>query len=226
MKRSIILTSVLFSIPLVCYAFAGMFDRYLELMDVLNAVIKTIFVAQLVVYLLIVVKWGKISKRIRMELIFLAKGLCKNQWINLFAAWLLSSFVLTPYVDVFCVSLWILGIIPLFLFGVIYWIIVFKKKQRKRWLSGLKAIYFYIITSIGQIMGFSIYYIAYILKWYVPSNEYCGIMWDFLGYKSYIGNEGGYILLEGMLELAICMAVPYLVLVVINAVRFILSSTR
>ncbi len=226
MKKSIILTSVLFSIPLVCYAFAGMFDRYLELMDVLNAVIKTIFVAQLVVYLLIVVKWGKISKRIRMELIFLAKGLCKNQWINLFAAWLLSSFVLTPYVDVFCVSLWILGIIPLFLFGVIYWIIVFKKKQRKRWLSGLKAIYFYIITSIGQIMGFSIYYIAYILKWYVPSNEYCGIMWDFLGYKSYIGNEGGYILLEGMLELAICMAVPYLVLVVINAVRFILSSTR
>lgn len=226
MKRSIILTSVLFSIPLVCYAFAGMFDRYLELMDVLNAVIKTIFVAQLVVYLLIVVKWGKISKRIRMKLIFLAKGLCKNQWINLFAAWLLSSFVLTPYVDVFCVSLWILGIIPLFLFGVIYWIIVFKKKQRKRWLSGLKAIYFYIITSIGQIMGFSIYYIAYILKWYVPSNEYCGIMWDFLGYKSYIGNEGGYILLEGMLELAICMAVPYLVLVVINAVRFILSSTR
>ena len=226
MKRSIILTSVLFSIPLVCYAFAGMFDRYLELMDVLNAVIKTIFVAQLVVYLLIVVKWGKISKRIRMELIFLAKGLCKNQWINLFAAWLLSSFVLTPYVDVFCVSLWILGIIPLFLFGVIYWIIVFKKKQRKRWLSGLKAIYFYIITSIGQIIGFAIYYIAYILKWYVPSNDYCGIMWDFLGYKSYIGNEGGYILLEGMLELAICMAVPYLVLVVINAVRFILSSTR
>jgi hypothetical protein len=226
MKKSIILTSVLFSIPLVCYAFAGMFDRYLELMDVLNAVLKTIFVTQLVVYLLIVVKWGKLSKRIRMKLLFLAKGLCKNQWINLFAAWLLSSFVLTPYVDVFCVSLWILGIIPLFLFGVIYWIIVFKKKQRKRWLSGLKAIYFYIITSIGQIMGFSIYYIAYILKWYVPSNEYCGIMWDFLGYKSYIGNEGGYILLEGMLELAICMAVPYLVLVVINAVRFILSSTR
>lgn len=226
MKKSIILTSVLFSIPLVCYAFAGMFDRYLELMDVLNAVLKTIFVTQLVVYLLIVVKWGKLSKRIRMKLLFLAKGLCKNQWINLFAAWLLSSFVLTPYVDVFCVSLWILGIIPLFLFGVIYWIIVFKKKQRKRWLSGLKAIYFYIITSIGQIMGFSIYYIAYILKWYVPSNEYCGIMWDFLGYKSYIGNEGGYILLEGMLELAICMALPYLVLVVINAVRFILSSTR
>ena len=226
MKRSIILTSVLFSIPLVCYAFAGMFDRYLELMDVLNAVIKNIFVAQLVVYLLIVVKWGKISKRFRMKLLFLAKGLCKNPWINLFAAWLLSSFVLTPYMDVFCVSLWILGIIPLFLFGVIYWIIVFKKKQRKRWLSGLKAIYFYIITSIGQIMGFSIYYIAYILKWYVPSNDYCGIMWDFLGYKSYIGYEGGYIILKGMLELTICMAVPFFVLVVINIVRFVISRTR
>ena len=226
MKKIIVVLTVLFTIPLAGYAHAGFFDRYLELMDVLNAVLKTIFVTQLFVYLLIVVKWGNLSKRIRMKLLFLAKGLCKNQWINLFAAWLLSSFVLTPYVDVFCVSLWILGIIPLFLFGVIYWIIVFKKKQRKRWLSGLKAIYFYIITSIGQIMGFSIYYIAYILKWYVPSNEYCGIMWDFLGYKSYIGNEGGYILLEGMLELAICMAVPYLVLVVINAVRFILSSTR
>lgn len=226
MKKSIILTSILLFMPLVCYAYAVFFERYLEMMDSLYAILKILFVVQLVVYLLIVVKWGKLSKRIRMRLLFFAKGLCKNQWINLFAAWLLSSFVLTPYIDVFCVSLWIIGIIPLFLLGVIYWIIVFKKKQRKRWLSGLKAIYFYIITSIGQIMGFSFYYIAYVLKWYVPSNDYCGIMWDFLGYKSYIGYEGGYIILKGMLELTICMAVPFFVLVVINIVRFVISRTR
>ena len=112
-----------------------------------------------------------------------------------------------------------LAIIPFFLFSIIYLVIVFKEKLRERWLSGLKAIYFYLIASIGQIIGLCIYYVAYILKWYSPYYEYTGFMWDFLGYKTYIGKEGDSVLLNGMFELAIYMAIPFVVLVVIEALR-------
>lgn len=224
MKKIIVVLTVLFAIPLAGYAHAGFFDRYLELMDVLNAVLKTIFVTQLFVYLLIVVKWGNLSKRIRMKLLFLAKGLCKNQWINLFAAWLLSSFVLTPYVDVFCVSLWILGIIPLFLFGVIYWIIVFKKKQRKRWLSGLKPIYFYLVASIGQLIVFAALFLTNMIMLYGPYNKITNYLWDVYCYRVPFGDDGGYLIAKGMLELSICLAIPYLVLVSYKAFKLLIRN--
>jgi hypothetical protein len=224
MKKSIVgLISVLFAIPLACYAVAGFWGRYLEMVDVIDAIFRIIFVSQISVFLLMRLKC---SKRIRLRILLWTRRLRKYRWLNLFVAWALSSFVLTSYLYVFCFSLWILAIIPFFLFSIIYLVIVFKEKLRERWLSGLKAIYFYLIASIGQIIGLCIYYVAYILKWYVPSNDYCGIMWDFLGYKSYIGYEGGYIILKGMLELTICMAVPFFVLVVINIVRFVISRTR
>ena len=203
-------------VSLACYAHAGFYDHYLDMIDVLDAILKIIFVSQLAVYLLMRLKC---SKRIRLRILLWARRLRKNRWLNLFVAWILSSFVLTSYLYVFCFSLWFLAIIPFFLFGVIYLVIVFRKKQRVRWLSGLKAIYFYLITSIGQIVGLCIYYVAYILKWYGPYDEFFGFMWDFLGYKTYIGNEGGYVLLKGMLELTICMAIPFFVLVVLEAVR-------
>ena len=100
--------------------------------------------------------------------------------------------------------------------------------MRRKLLSGIKAIYFYLIASIGQIIGFSVYYFAYLLKWYIPYPyyEYTGLLWDFLGYKTYIGDEGGYILLKGMLEMAICMAIPYLVLAVMKAVKFVIHRIK
>ena len=57
MRKVLGLFVVLSVIPLACYALAGMYDRYLEMMDVLFAVLKTIFVSQVVVFLLIKF-WG------------------------------------------------------------------------------------------------------------------------------------------------------------------------
>jgi uncharacterized membrane protein len=68
--------------------------------------------------------------------------------------------------------------------------------MRRRLLSGMKAIYFYLIASIGQIIGFIVYYFAYILRWYSPYYEYTGFMWDIFGYKPYLGDEGGYIFIR------------------------------
>ena len=57
MRKVLGLFVVLSVIPLACYALAGMYDRYLEMMDVLYAVLKTIFVSQVVAFLLIKF-WG------------------------------------------------------------------------------------------------------------------------------------------------------------------------
>ena len=57
MRKVLGLFVVLSVIPLACYALAGMYDRYLEMMDVLFAVLKTLFVSQVVVFLLIKF-WG------------------------------------------------------------------------------------------------------------------------------------------------------------------------
>ena len=227
MKKKIIgLLIIIFIIPIVCHAHAGMYDRYLEKVACVKGVQNTIFVSQIVAYLLIRYNWIKSSKRIRMRLLLLAKWLCKNWWINLLAAWALSSFVLTSYLDVLCLEAFIGGIIIFFPFWCFYLFVVLRKKMRGRLLSGVKAIYFYLIASIGQIIGFGIYYFAYILMWYSPYFEYTGSLWDFLGYKTYIGDEGGYIMLKGMLVLAICLAIPYFVLVVIKAVRFAIYRKR
>ena len=229
MKNKVIgFLTVFIAVPLACYAHAGFYDRFLEMMDVLYDVLKTIFVSQIMIFLLIRFSWFKITRRIRMKLLLLSKRLSKNWWINMIAAWGLSSFVLTSYWYVFCEGLFILGIIPLFIFWILYMIIVFKKKLRVRLLSGLKAINFYQIASIGQIFGLGVYYFAYLFKWYspYPYYEYTGFLWDFLGYKIYIWEDGGYILLKGMLELSICMAIPYFVLVFMKALKYLLFSAR
>ena len=132
-------------IPLACYAHAGMYDRYIDMVACVKAVLNTIFVSQIVVYLIIRFNCLKSSRRIRMRLLLLAKRIRKNWWINLLAAWGLSSFVLTSYWYVFCLEAFIVGIIIFFLFWCFYLFVVLRKKMRRRLLSGMKAIYFYFI---------------------------------------------------------------------------------
>lgn len=221
----------LLGIAAVCYAHAGMYDRYVDMMEVLYAIIKTIFAAQLVAYLVIVVKWSKWSLRIRMKLLFLAKRLCKNQWINIFAAWALSSFVLTSYWYVFCSAFWLMGIIPLVLFWCLYLIVVLRKEARIKLLSGVKAIYLYLITSIGQGVVFVLLLSTEIL-WYIPVNEYTEPLMEFLCYTYRIYSfrppfdENGiyFIAKEGMWQLTILLAIPYLLLLTCFALRSVANK--
>jgi hypothetical protein len=220
MKKIIVVLTVLFAIPLAGYAHAGFFDRYLEMMDVLYAVLKTIFVSQVLVFLFVRFSRFKITKRIRIRLLLLSKRLCKNQWVNLFAAWALSSFVLTSYWYVFSEGLFILAIIPLFIFWIVYFVVVCREKLRKRWLCGLKPIYFYIIATIGQIIGFFIFFLP-TLGWYIPDNYYSRKMYCLFGFP-YI--EAGSQLAEGMLLLSALLAIPYLLLVFCKAFKLLIRK--
>jgi uncharacterized membrane protein len=76
MKKAIIgLLGILGLIPIVCHAHAGMYDRYLELMNVLFALLKTIFLSQIVVFVFIKFSLSKFQKNIRLRLLLLAKRL-------------------------------------------------------------------------------------------------------------------------------------------------------
>ena len=227
MQKIIVFLTFLFVIPLAGFAHAGFFDRYLEMMDVLYAVLKTIFVSQILVFLFIRFSKFKITKRIRMRLLLLSKRLCKNWWINILAAWALSSFVLTAYLYVFCMGLFILAIFPLFIFGIVYFVVVYREKLRKRWLCGLKPIYFYLIASIGQLFVFVVMFLVKMINLYGPYNkvtEYLWDLWSVFHYNAPPFDDGDYILAKGMLELSICLAIPYLLLVSYKAFKLLIRN--
>ena len=232
MKKIIVVLTVLFAIPLAGYAHAGFFDRYLEMMDVLYAVLKTIFISQVLVFLFVRFSRFKITKRIRIRLLLLSKRLCKNQWVNLFAAWALSSFVMTSYWYVFSEGLFMLAIFSLLIFWLLYTIVVFKRKLRVRWLSGLKAIYFYLIASIGQSIVF-VLLISTEIMWYIPINEYTEPLICFLDhtYRIYsfrpLYDENVICFIaKGMCELAVCLALPYIFLIAIILLRKSVNNTN
>ena len=225
MKKIIVAFAILFAIPLAGYAHAGFFDRYLEMMDVLYAVLKTIFVSQILVFLFIRFSKFKITKRIRMRLLLLSKRLCRNWWINIFAGWALSSFVLTAYLHVFFMSLFILAIIPLFIFGVLYLVIVFRENLRRKLLCGLKPIYFYLVASIGQLIVFTALFIANMIMLYGPNYKITDYLWDVYRYRVPLGNDGGYLIAKGMLEISICLAIPFLLLASCKAFKLFLHNS-
>jgi hypothetical protein len=72
MKKIIVVLTVLFAIPLAGYAHAGFFDRHLEMMDVLYAVLKTILVSQILVFLFVRFSRFKITKKLRIRLLLYA----------------------------------------------------------------------------------------------------------------------------------------------------------
>ena len=155
MKKAIIgLLGILGLIPIVCHAHAGMYDRYLELMNVLFALLKTIFLSQIVVFMFIKFSLSKFQKNIRLRLLLLAKRLCKNWWVNIIATWTISSFAISSYLYVFFMGAWLLAIVIFPIFWIIYLIIIAKSKTRERFFSGLRPIYYYLVASIGQIIVF------------------------------------------------------------------------
>jgi hypothetical protein len=231
-KKSICLITTLLSLTASCYANAGFFDRYLEMMDVLYAVLKTTFVSQILVFLFIRFSKFKITKRIRMRLLLLSNRLCKNWWINILAAWALSSFVLTSYWYVFSEGLFMLAIFSLLIFWLLYTIVVFRRKLRVRWLSGLKAIYFYLIASIGQSIVF-VLLISTEIMWYIPVNEYTEPLICFLrhtyriySFRPLYDENVICFLAKGMCELAVCLALPYIFLIAIILLRKSVNNTN
>ena len=107
------------------------------------------------------------------------------------------------------------------LIWILYSIVVFRMKLRVRWISGLKAIYFYLIASIGQIIGLLIYFLPIIISWYIPEWHYRPNKYLLFG-PPFIGV--GYILANEMLFLSALLAIPYLLLATYRILKFLINN--
>lgn len=208
------IVAVLLGVPLMCYAHAGMFDRYLERMVSLNAVLLTIFVSQVVCFLLITNKRIRASRHIRMRLLLLAKALRSGWRIKLLATWGLSSFVLSPYIAVACDWLWILGILLFLMFWAVYTGIVMMGRTRKRWLSGIRPLYIYLIASIGQVVGFIVYCTVYEKEWFRSITYYTDKEYELTDTKLFPTFDGIYEMAYNIVIIAVFFAVPYVLLAI------------
>ena len=208
------IVAVSLGVSLICEAHAGMFDRYLERMVSLNAVLLTIFVSQVVCFFLITNKRIRASRYIRMRLLLLAKTICSDWRIKLLATWGLSSFVLSPYIGVACDWLWILGILLFLMFWFVYTGIVMMGRTRKRCLSGIKPLYFYLTVSIGQVLGFIVYCTVYEKEWFRSITYYTDKEYELTDTKLFPTIDGIYELADHMVIIAVFLAVPYVLLVI------------
>ncbi len=226
MNWKIIISIVLLIFPLTCLAYAGMYDRFLDTVDWVDSLFRIILIFQILIFLLVTTKWIKFTKHIRRKILLVSGRFTKNRWINLIAAWILSSFVLSIYISVFCIRLFIAALPFYTLFWIIYIVAVLWKGMRKRCLSGIRAIYYYIVLSIGQILGFTVYYLGLIIEWYSPWPDSSVLFNKILGFNYNPWFDAGYYLISGMFYMALLFAIPYLLLIIIYVIRMGINKIR
>ncbi len=224
--KKIIISLVLLFPALTCWATAGFFERFLETVDWVDSVFRIILIFQILVFLLVTSKWIKFTKHIRRKILLVSGRLTKNRWINLIAAWILSSFVLSVYINVFCIRLFIAAFPFYTLFWIIYIVAVLWKGMRKRCLSGTRAIYYYIVLSIGQILGFAVYYLGLIIQWYSHWPDSSVLFNKILGFNYNPWFDASYYLVSGIFYITLMFAIPYLLLIMFYVIRMGINKIR
>ena len=206
MKSKCILTFLAMS--LVAYGHAGPYDRWLNMIVNIDAIVLTILVSQIVCFLFI---RRNRFKHYRMKILLVAKRLQREWWVSPIAVWFLSSFVLAPYMIIIGEWLLLLGALILLVFWIYYFAVVISKDKYKKWLSGIKALYFYLIASVGEIVGLMLYCIFCETEWF----KYLARFEDEeFGMITYIYPDiyGIFYMLEDMAFSMAVLAIPYLLI--------------
>lgn len=219
MVRKLLVILFLFLCSLMCLAHAGMYDRYLEKMVSIDAVILTIVVAQIVCFLLIRSKWFKAINHVRMRLLLFAKKLHRNGWLRLLTAWGLSSFSLSPYIVIVCDWLWIWGILLFLIFWLCYSSFVLYGKTRRATLTGIKPLYLLLVASIGVIIGGIAYCVIYEMEWFRSITYYTDGEYALSNFKLYPTIDGIWDLWNEMKLVFFCFAIPYVLLIAIRVFK-------
>lgn len=201
-------TLAFLAMPLVSYGHAGSYDRLLNTIVDIDAIVLTILVTQIVCFLLIRRDW---FKHYRMKILLVAKSMQKKWWVTPIAEWFLSSFVLSPYMTIVGEWLLLLGALVLLVFWILYFTVVISKDKYKRWISGVKAFYFYLIASVGEIVGLVIYCIFCETEWFKYLARFEDEEFGMITYI-YPNIYGIFYMLEDMAFSVAVLAIPYLLI--------------
>jgi hypothetical protein len=219
MKRRAWILILLFSFSQLCFAHAGMADRFIERIVSIDAIILTIVVTQIISFLLLGRNWYEPAKHLRLRLLLFVKKLCSKWWLNLLTAWALSSFVISPYVVIACDWLWLLGLLLFLLFWLFYFVVVLLGYTRKLFLTGIRPLYVFLVASIGEVVAEIAYCCIYKMEWFRSITYYTDEEYAMSDFKVYPTFEGLLYLGGDMLLVFFCFAVPYVLLIVILVIK-------
>ena len=201
------------------YAHSGMYDRFLSRMVSVDAVVFSIFVMQVICYLLLRYCNITLIVNLRRKLLYLIKALCHNRWTNLLSGWILSSFVILPYWIVVAKWLFFLGLMLYVVFWLYYCFMVLSRERRERLMTGYKALYFYVITAISQLIGIVTYSVSYSTNWFRSIPYYYDEEYSMLGWVLYPKITGLQYLAEDAAILALPLTVPISLLAILWLIK-------
>lgn len=141
-------------LPTNLRAHAGMGDGYLqEIVNIKGVCATVVFVQVVMTYVL----WKPLkSCKLNSCLKRIALYCSSNTGMATFSLYLLSSFLLSPYLCFVAAQFSLLAFIPLLLFFILYTVIVLRKRARE-WLIDKKRIYYMLHFSVLQWFAYCIY---------------------------------------------------------------------
>ena len=138
-------------------AHAGMFDRYLEMKVSVEALVLVIGITQAILYLFLRFSKSRIACWYKGYAIHIAKILHRRTWLRWCLAWILSSFVCTPYLYGLSTELFFFAFIPLLIFLFYYCSWVWNGEKRKKHLTGVRGLSIFLSAAGQQVLGYLFY---------------------------------------------------------------------
>ena len=205
----------------LAYAHSGMYDRFLSRMVSVDAVVFTIFVMQVICFLLLRYCNITLIVILRRMLLYLTKMLSHNRWTSLLSGWILSSIVILPYWVVVSNWLFFLGLMLYVIFWLWYCFMVLSKEKREIWMTGYRALYYYVIAAISQLIGIVTYSVSYSTNWFRSIPYYYDEEYSMLGWVLYPNITGLKYLAEDAAILSLPLTLPISLLLILWLIKLL-----
>lgn len=203
--RNILFISLL---PCVLYAHAGMMDRWLQERINVVGVFKVILFVQITMSFFCFIQR---SCGLNICLKKISKHCTFHRGFALFCTWLLSSFIITPYLIELTMPFLFFAFIPISIIFIVYTSIIWKDKIQEK-ITTSHSIYYMLHFSVQHSIAYIVYpfvYDTYIFRLFV---YYTDEEYGASNYKLYPEIDGLYYIAYHIIFFTIMFSIPYLFL--------------
>ena len=209
-------------LPLTLSAHAGIVDSLIQHMVSCSAFIRVVAITQvcLGVMSLIHLRYIRRGSNKLMSFARLLSADCR--WYSYLLLWMLTSFVVSPYLGYYYESLWIMAFIPILLALGINVVIILFKKSRKILLS-CRSFFILMILSLHQMIGWMIYLCIYKLDWFKNIFAYTDDLYQIANHFVYPDLYCFKMVAETFLMHLYWFSIPYIILMLIHLIKKLLK---
>ena len=205
-------------------AHSGMMDRYLEMKVSVEALVLVIGITQAILYLFLRFSKSRIACWYKGYAIHIAKILHRRTWLRWCLAWILSSFVCTPYLYGLSIEFFFFAFIPLLIFLFYYCSWVWNDEKRKKHLTGVRGLSVFLSVVGQQVLGYLFYALICETPTFHQLVYYTDDEYSMFDIKLFPGIDGFYYMAEGFACIAFITIIPYILLFLIRALFYIVST--